>query len=157
MLATAKRGKVATLVRMPKELFEAVRERAFRERRSINALLVEATSRYMEQERPAPTPDLKARILAAIAAINRQVRRFGLVTLPELRAALEDVDRATLDAALLELGAERQVQLVPHDHVATLSPEERAACVRDPLGQWLFWVRQIEDHAGKGGSEGGSR
>ncbi|MEW6046384.1 MAG: hypothetical protein AB1609_07875 [Bacillota bacterium] len=37
----------ATLIRLPEALFEAVRRRAFEERRSINALLVDAVERYM--------------------------------------------------------------------------------------------------------------
>ncbi|MFG1757976.1 hypothetical protein [Micromonospora echinofusca] len=51
------------------------------------------------------------------------------VMLSDLRSALDDLSRAEVDAALVELNRERNVHLVPESNQKVLRPEERAAAV----------------------------
>ena len=89
----------ATLIRLPEPLFEAVRRRAFEERRSINALLVEAVERYM-QAAPAPSssppaePDPVRRYLDTLRRLPRQKAYAELVA----------SDRAFLATLAVEVG-----------------------------------------------------
>lgn len=96
---------------------------------------------------PPPKVTLEAfrdMLLAAIERLDRELRQFGLVPVPRVRQALAEVAAgADFDRLTLELAARREVQLVPHDHPASLSPEERAASIRDPwLGQLYYWFRR---------------
>lgn len=96
---------------------------------------------------PAPKVTLEAfrdKLLAAIERLDRELRQFGLVPVPRVRQVLAEVAAgADFDRLTLELAARREVQLVPHDHPASLSPEERAASIRDPwLGQLYYWFRR---------------
>ncbi|GAA4707530.1 hypothetical protein APR04_003815 [Promicromonospora umidemergens] len=52
------------------------------------------------------------------------------VGLARLRAALADVPRANLDAALLEMAREPAVMIIPEFNQKTLTPADRAAALR---------------------------
>ncbi|MEU4645259.1 hypothetical protein [Micromonospora sp. NPDC023814] len=51
------------------------------------------------------------------------------VMLSDLRSVLDDLSRAEVDAALIQLNRERNVHLVPESNQKVLRPEERAAAV----------------------------
>ncbi|HEY8448999.1 MAG TPA: hypothetical protein VIL95_00825 [Bacillota bacterium] len=89
----------ATLIRLPDPLYEAVRERAFRERRSMNAVLVEAVERYIEAnsgpEAPqSERPDPVRQFLDTLRRLPRQ----------KAYAELMASDRAFLATLAVEVG-----------------------------------------------------
>ncbi|WP_433388934.1 hypothetical protein [Micromonospora sp. KLBMP9576] len=85
---------------------------------------------------PAPTPPAPApgRQADPVALVRQAYRELApapgdYVMLADLRSALDDLSRAEVDAALLELNRERNVHLVPESNQKVLKPEERAAAV----------------------------
>ncbi|WP_324715859.1 hypothetical protein U7230_10845 [Carboxydochorda subterranea] len=93
---------------------------------------------------PLSLEAFRERLLATIDRLDRETRQFGLVPVPQVRKALAGVvDGEAFDRLVLELAARREVWLVPHDHPASLSPEQQAGSIRDPwLGQLYYWFRR---------------
>jgi hypothetical protein len=77
---------------------------------------------------PAPAADLEERVRKAYSSLSP--RPGGYVMLEDLREALPDVGRETLDAALVELYSARDVNLVPESNQKVLTDAQRSAAVR---------------------------
>ncbi|MCI4062074.1 hypothetical protein MRQ36_05640 [Micromonospora sp. R77] len=78
-----------------------------------------------------PAPDRQADPVARVRQTYRELAAApgDYVMLSDLRSALDDLSRAEVDAALVELNRERNVHLVPESNQKVLRPEERAAAV----------------------------
>ncbi|WBB57224.1 hypothetical protein [Verrucosispora sp. WMMD573] len=75
----------------------------------------------------APTVDAVALVRQAYHGLAG--RPGAYVMLSDLRAALDSLGRAEVDAALVKLNRDRNVHLVPESNQKVLRPEERAAAV----------------------------
>jgi hypothetical protein len=83
----------------------------------------------------SPTGTDPATSTVDVASLIRQAyqglaaRPGDYVMLADLRAAVADLPRTEVDAALVQLNRERDVHLVPESNQKVLRPEERAAAV----------------------------
>jgi hypothetical protein len=81
------------------------------------------------QEPAPPEPaDVQARILGAYRALAEAPAQF--VRLTELRARLDDLPRADVDAALDEMYRSQQVNLIPQSAQRGLTAQDREAALR---------------------------
>lgn len=101
-----------------------------------------------EQVREAAEPgyeEFRETAYAVYTRADQTGRTLGLVPIPDLRQAMGGyVSRQAFDRNLLRLHQDGVVQLMPHDHPASLPEDRRREGVEHPTAGLLYFVRWLK-------------